>query len=127
MLYIWFSLTLRNVEDPQQERGVAIGHGTVRYRWHRFGPMFASEIRKRRIYGMKSSLWRWHLDEIFVKIKGERLYLWRAVDHRSKLLEGFVSEPRDEKAALKRLKKTLPWCGRPVAKVTDLLRSTTLP
>lgn len=43
--------------------------------------MFAAEIKKRRIEGMKSSYWRWHLDEVFVKINGERLYLWRAVDH----------------------------------------------
>jgi putative transposase len=43
--------------------------------------MFASEIRKRRIEGMKSSKWRWHLDEMFVKINGEQHYLWRAVDH----------------------------------------------
>jgi len=60
MLYIRFPISLRNVEELLHERGVDISHETVRYWWHRFGPMFASEIRKRRIEGMKSSRWRWH-------------------------------------------------------------------
>ena len=76
-----FPLSLRIVEDLLHERGVDVSHETVRFWWHRFGPMFAAEIKKRRIEGMKSSCWRWHLDEVFVKINGERHYLWRAVDH----------------------------------------------
>lgn len=53
----------------------------MRFWWRRFGPQFAAEIRKRRVEGMKSSHWRWHLDDIFVKNNGERHYLWRAVNH----------------------------------------------
>lgn len=68
MTYIRFPLALRNVEDLLHERGIDVSHETVRYWWHRFGRMFAAEIRKRRIEGMKSSRWRWHLDEMFVKI-----------------------------------------------------------
>ena len=75
MMYVRFPLSLRNVEDLLHERGVDICHETVRFWWHRFGPIFASEIRKRRIEGMRSSHWRWHLDEVFVKINGERHYL----------------------------------------------------
>jgi putative transposase len=49
-----------------------------------FGPMFAAEIRRKRIDRMRAfSNWRWHVDELFVKINGERCYLWRAVDHES--------------------------------------------
>ncbi len=58
MLYIRFPLSLRNVEDLLHERGVDVSHETVRYWWHRFGPKLASEIRKRRIEGMRSSQWR---------------------------------------------------------------------
>ena len=58
-----------------------MGHETIRYWWHRFGSLFAAEVRKRRINRMKSSRWRWHLDEIFVGINGEMHYLWRAIDH----------------------------------------------
>ena len=58
MMYIRFPLSLRNVEDLLHERGIDICHETVRFWWHRFGPMFAAEIRKRRVSGMQSSHWR---------------------------------------------------------------------
>jgi putative transposase len=72
MFYIRFPLSLRNVEDLLHERGIEISHETVRFWWNRFGPMFAAEIRRRRVERMRSSpQWRWHLDEMFVKINGE--------------------------------------------------------
>ena len=123
MLYVRFPLSLRNVEDLLHERGVDVSHAAVRYWWHRFGPMFASEIRKRRIEGMKSSRWRWHLDEVFVKINGERHYLWWAVDHEGEVLESFVTKTRDRRAALKFLKKAMRKHGQPEVVVTDKLRS----
>lgn len=52
-----------------------------------------------RVSGMRSSRWQWHLDEVFVKINGERHYLWRAVDHEGEVLESFVTKTRDKKAA----------------------------
>ena len=123
MMYIRFPLSLRNVEDLLHERGIDVSYETIRFWWNRFGPMFASEIRKRRIEGMKSSRWRWHLDEMFVKINGERHYLWRAVDHEGEVLESYVTKTRDKKAALKFLKKALRKYGRPEVIVTDKLRS----
>jgi len=124
MLYIRFPLSLRNVEDLLHERGIEISHETVRFWWNRFGPMFASEIRERRAERLRSGpQWRWHLDEVFVKINGERHYLWRAVDQEGEVLESFVTKSRDKKAALKFLKKTMRRYGRPEAIVTDLLRS----
>ena len=84
--------------------------------------MFANEIRKRRIEGMKSSRWLWHLDEVFVKINGERHYLWRAVDHEGEVLESYVTRKRDKSAALRFFKKTLKRHGQPEAIVTDGLR-----
>ena len=123
MLYVRFPLSLRNVEDLLHERGVDVSHETIRFWWHRFGPMFAAEIRKRRIEGMHSSRWRWHLDEMFVKINGERCYLWRAVDHEGEVLESFVIRTRDKNAALKFLRKAMRRHGRPEIIVTDRLRS----
>ncbi|NBR54001.1 MAG: IS6 family transposase [Rhodobacteraceae bacterium] len=123
MLYVRFPLSLRNVEDLLHERGVDVSHETVRFWWHRFGLMFANEIRKRRIEGLRTCHWKWHLDEVFVKINGERHYLWRAVDHEGELLESFVTKTRDKKVALKFLKKTMRKHGRPEAIVTDRLRS----
>jgi putative transposase len=58
MLYIRFPLSLRKMEDLLHERGIDVSHETIRYWWHRFGPMFASKIRKRRIEGMQSSPWK---------------------------------------------------------------------
>ena len=123
MLYVRFPLSLRNVEDLLHERGIEVSHEAVRYWWHRFGPLFAAEIRKRRIASMKSSRWRWHLDEMFVKINGEQHYLWRAVDHEGEILESFVTKLRDKKAALKVLKKAMRKHGSPDVIVTDGLAS----
>jgi putative transposase len=114
---------LRNVEDLLHERGVDISHETVRFWWHRFGPIFAAEIRKRRIEGMRFSRWRWHLDEVFMKINGERHYLWRAVDHEGEVLECYLTKTRDKKAALKFLRKAMRKHGQPEVIVTDKLRS----
>ncbi len=105
------------------KRGIDVCHETVRFWWHRFGPLFAAEIRKRRVEGMRSSRWRWHLDEVFVKINGERHYLWRAVDHEGEVLESYVTKTRDKKAALKFLEKLLKRHGRVDEIVTDRLRS----
>lgn len=85
--------------------------------------MSSSEIRKRRIEGIRSSQWRWHCDEMFVKINGEMHYLWPAVDHEGEVLESFVAKTRDKKAALKFLRKSLKRYGRPHILVTDKLRS----
>jgi putative transposase len=123
MMYIRFPLSLCNMEDLRDERGIDICHETERFWWHRFGPMFAAEIRKRRVEGMRSSHWRWHLDEVFVKINGERHYLWRAVDHEGEVLESFVTKTRDKKAALKFLRQSLKRHGRPEEILTDRLRS----
>lgn len=123
MLYIRFPLSLRNVEDLLHERGIEIGHEIVRFWWRRFGPIFASDIRKRRIEAMRSNRWRWHLDEIFEKINGERHCLWRAVDHEGEVLERFVTKKRDNQAALKFLKKAVKKHGRSDALVTDKLCS----
>jgi putative transposase len=123
MLYVRFPLSLRNVEDLLHERGVEISHETVRFWWNRFGPMFANEIRRRRIEGMKSSRWQWHLDDVFVKINGERHYLWRAVDHEGEVLESYVTKTRDKKAALKFIRKAMRKHGQPEVIVTDRLRS----
>jgi putative transposase len=124
MLYVRFPLWLRNVEDLLHERGIDVSHESVRFWWQRFGPMFAAEIRKKRVEHLRVwPQWRWHLDEMFVKINGERYYLWRAVDQEGELLESFVTKTRDKKAALKFLRKSMKRYGRPHVLVTDKLRS----
>ena len=124
MMYIRFPLSLRQVEDLLNERGIDISYETVRAWWNRFGPLFAAEIRRRRSASMRTHIqWRWHLDEVFVRINGDTYYLWRAVDHEGEVLEVFVTKKRDYKAALRFLRKAMKRYGRPVAIVTDKLRS----
>jgi putative transposase len=123
MMYIRYPLSLWQVEDLLFERGIDICHETVRFWWNRFGPMFAAEIRKRRIHQRSYSHRRWHLDEVFVRINGETRYLWRAVDHESEVLKVFATKRRDCTAALKFLKRTMKCYGRPKVIVTVRLRS----
>ena len=99
MMYVRYPLSLRQVEDLLCERGIDICHETVRYWWNRFGPVFAAEIRKRRVHHRFYSLWRWHLDEVFVRINGKTHYLWRAVDHEGEVVEVFVTKRRDRRAS----------------------------
>jgi putative transposase len=123
ILYIRYPLSLRQIEDILFERGIDICHETVRFWWNRFGPMFAAEIQKRRIHHSSYSRWRWHLDEVFVRINGEMHYLWRAVDHEVEVLEVFASKRRDRKAALAFLKRAMRRYGSPYSIVTDRFRS----
>ena len=124
MLYVRYPLSLRNVEDLLFERGYDFCHETVRLWWNRFGPIFAAEIRRQRVNRMKGFRhWRWHLDEMYVKLNGEMVYLWRAVDHEGEVLESFVTKKRDKSAALAFMKKTLKRHGKAETIVTDGLRS----
>lgn len=123
MMYVRFPLSLRNVEDLLHERGIEVSHETVRFWWMRFGPMFAAEIRKKRVAGLRSSRWRWHLDEVFVRINGVQHYLWRAVDQEGEVLESYVTKTRDKAAALRFLRKLIKRHGRAEELVTDGLRS----
>lgn len=137
MMYVRFPLSLRNVEDLLFERGIDICHETVRFWWNRFGPLFAADIRRQRVNRMRGFRhWKWHLDEMYVKINGEMHYLWRAVDHEGEVLQSYVTKKRDKRrrrtfrgkvpkpsAALTFMKKALKRHGRTEKIVTDGLRS----
>ncbi len=75
-----------------------MSHETVRYWWNRFGPMFASEITRKRVQQLRAfTKWKCHVGEVFVKVNGKRHYLWRAVDHEGELVEAVVTKtPKQE-------------------------------
>jgi len=105
MMYVRYPLSLRNVEDLLFERGIDICQrrcgcgGTVR-------PDVRREIRRRRVQRMRAyTHWKWHLDEVYVKINGEMRYLWRAVDHEARCWNPLSPRERDKAAALKFIKK----------------------
>jgi IS1 family transposase len=86
--------------------------------------MFAAEIRRKRVDYMRGHThWKWHLDEMYVKINGEMHYLWRAVDHEGEVLESFATKERDKPAALKFMKKLMKRHGTAEKVTTDGLRS----
>ena len=124
MMYFRFPLSIRNVEDLLHERRIDVRYETVRFWWNQFRPLFASETQKRRNnHSQNHSNWKWHIDQIFVKINGKTHYLWCAVDHEGEVLEAFVSKRRDHKAAIVFLKKIIKRYGKPNVIVTDRLHS----
>ena len=119
-MYVRFPLSLRNVEDLLHERGIDICHESVRLWVDRFGTCFARTIRKRRSEAMRQvRQWRWNLYEVFVRIRGETHYLWRAVDHDGEVLEAYVTKKCDKVAALKFLRRAIKRYGNPEVVVTD--------
>lgn len=115
-----FALSDRDVEDMLAECGIDASHETVR-RWAlKFGRIYADRIRRRRPRPSD----RWHLDEVFLKIGGKTLYLWRAVDDEGEVPDIPVQSKRDRKAAPKLMRKLLKRQGYvPESTVTDRLRS----
>src|SRR5690242_5991904 len=119
-LYLRFTLSYRDVEELLAERGLDVSYETVR-RWVlKFGPLIARKLRQ----GRPRPSARWHLDEMVVRIAGERMYLWRAVDHEGEVLDMLVQRRRDTRAALRLMRKLLKKQGFvPKLLVTDKLRS----
>ena len=119
-LYARFTLSFRDVEDLLAERGIMVSYETVR-RWVKhFGSMIAADLRRRRPKPHST----WHLDEVFIKIDGRLVYLWRAVDAEGEVLDVLVQSKRDKRSALKLMRKLLKKMRFvPDKLVTDDLRS----
>jgi putative transposase len=99
--YIRFTLSFRDVEDLLAERGIVVSYETVR-RWvNHFGPKIAADLRKRR----PKPHTIWHLDEVYLKIDGRLVYLWRAVDAEGEVLDVLVQTRRNKRAALKLMRR----------------------
>jgi putative transposase len=119
-LYFRFTMSLRDVEDLLAERGIEVSYETIRCWTIKFGPAFASSLKRRRL----APTGRWHLDEMVVKIRGQRMWMWRAVDDEGEVLDVLVQKRRNKAAALKLLRKLLKHQGvRPETIVTDGLAS----
>src|SRR5258707_12268719 len=118
-LFVRFGLSLRNVEDLLAERGIEVSYETVRCWIERFGPAFAKVLRGRRPRPHST----WHLDEMYVRIDGRWVYLWRAVDAEGEVLDVLVQSKRDKRAAIRLIRKLLRKQGyAPGTVVTDHLR-----
>jgi putative transposase len=119
-LYYRFSLSLRDVEELLAERGVSVTYETIRAWCAKFGPTYAAGLRRRRARPSD----KWHLDEVQLKIKGKRHWLWRAVDTHGVVLDILVQQPRDQHAAETFLRSVLAATGsEPRVVITDKLAS----
>ncbi|MFJ8026077.1 IS6 family transposase [Streptomyces sp. NPDC096311] len=119
-LYHRFPLSYREVEELMLERGVIVSYETVRRWCAKFGQAYANALRRRQSRPGD----KWHLDEVFVKINGERKYLWRAVDADGNVLDILVQNRRDKAAARRFFRRLMKKTGTvPRVVVTDKLRS----
>ncbi len=119
-LYHRFTLSFRDVEDLLAERGVSVSYEAIRSWCRKFGPEYARTLRRRQ--GRLGDIW--HVDEVFITMRGERHYLWRAVDQDGDVLDILVTRHRDRRAAKRFFRKVLKHQGRPPWQlVTDKLRS----
>jgi putative transposase len=119
-LYHCFSLSLRDVELILAARGIVVSYESIREWGLRFGQLFSNELKRRRPRPGD----KWHLDEVFVRIRGKLHYLWRAVDQHGHVLDILVQSRRSAKAAkrfFRKLLRGLQYVPRVI--VTDKLRS----
>src|SRR5713226_9986947 len=119
-LYFRFCLSFRDVEELVFERGVVVTYEAIRKWCRKFGHQYANQLRHRRPRPGD----KWHLHEVFLTIKGDRHYLWRAVDQEGQVLDILGQRRRDKRAAKKffrkLLKESVKFRGRLARGVTGL-------
>jgi putative transposase len=119
-LHFRFCLSFRDVEELLSERGIKVTYEAIRKWCRKFGQPYANQLRRCRPRPGD----KWHLDEVFLTIKGERHYLWRAVDQEGNVLDILVPRRRDKGAAKKFLRKLMKGLTYvPCVIVTDKLKS----
>lgn len=119
-LYFRFPLSLRLVEEMLLERGIVVSYETIRIWAMKFGVEYARRLKRKA--PSRGDIW--HLDEVVISIRGDKRYLWRAVDQDGYVLDEIVQIHRNTKAARRLLTRLLSKQGRPPKRiVTDKLRS----
>jgi transposase-like protein len=113
--HLAYNLSLRNLEEMMAERGISVDHATI-HRWTvHYAPRLLERFnrRKRPVTG------RWHVDETYIKVRGQWMYLYRAIDSNGDTVEFWFSERRNLTAAKRFLRKALKRHGRPERIVID--------
>ena len=119
-LYYRFPLSHRDVEELLAERGIQVSYESVRHWSIKFAALFAEELRRRETRSGKT----WHVDEVFLRMNGRRVYLWRAVDEYGQVLDILVQERWDADAAERFFRRLLEHqADAPERIVTDKLAS----
>jgi putative transposase len=113
--YLAYNLSLRDLEEMMAERGIPVDHATI-HRWTvRYAPLLLERFnrRKRAVTG------KWHVDETYIRVRGQWRYLYRAIDSNGDTVEFWFSERRNLIAAKRFLRKALKRHGRPDRIVID--------
>jgi putative transposase len=119
-LYFRFCLSYRDVEELLFARGVIVTYEAIRKWCLKFGQRYANQLRRRRPRPGD----KWHLDDVFLTIHGERHYRWRAVDQDGHVLDLLVQRRRNKAAAKKFFRKLLKRLRDvPRVIITDKLKS----
>jgi len=119
-LYHRFTLSFQDIEELLAYRGIEVSYESIRQWCLKFGKTYVKKLRNK--HGNKSDIW--FLDEVFIKIRGQLHYLWRAVDQDGEVVDILVQKRKDKKAAKRFFKKLLKKQGRvPYELITDKLRS----
>jgi transposase-like protein len=113
--YLTYNLSLRNLEEMMAERGISVDHTTIQ-RWTiHYAPLLLEQFNRRK----RPVTSRWHVDETYIKVRGRRMYLYRAIDSHGDTVEFWFSERRNLTAAKQFLRKALQRHGRPERIVID--------
>ncbi len=113
--YLAYNLSLRNLEEMMAERGISVDHATV----HRWVVRYSPELLERFNRHKRSVSRKWHVDETYIKVRGQWKYLYRAIDSIGDTIEFWGSERRNLTAAKRFLSKALKRHGRPEWTVID--------
>ena len=101
--YLRYNLSFRDLVEMMEERGLSISHTTI-MRWvHQYGPELDKRIRRH----LKQTNDSWRVDETYIKVKGQWMYLYRAVDSKGNTIDFYLSKTRDQQAAKRFFKKAL--------------------
>lgn len=101
--YLRYNLSFRDVVEMMEERGLSMAHTTI-MRWvHQYGPELDERVR----HYLESTNGSWRVDETYIKVKGQWMYLYRAVDSEGNTLDFYLSKTRDRKTAKCFFKKAL--------------------
>ena len=101
--YLRYNLSFRDLVEMMEERGLFIAHKTIMRLVHQYGPELDKRIRRH----LKQTNDSWRVDETYIKVKGQWMYLYRAVDSEGNTIDFYLSKTRDKKAAKGFFKKAL--------------------
>jgi transposase-like protein len=113
--YLAYSLSLRDLEEMMAERGISVDHATI----HRWTVHFAQPLLERFNRRKQAVTGKWHIDETYVKVRGQWRYLYQAIDSNGDTVEFWFSERRNLTAAKRFLRRALKRHGRPERIVID--------